>query len=1011
MFEALKNGKEISLIVDPSFFYLYQEKAGEYIARLRALGVKQVYDGGFGAELSVWGHVEYLRKQKKTKHKKKAFIANCCPAFSSYARRYHPELLDYIIPVQDPMVCMAIYAKKYLKDTGDIAVLSADDYYEESPLWGGEHLSLLHATFSQLEQVLRAVPTDIKGLSQVCDVRSFGMGDLVPVMGGFAECTQHFFEREEVVLNYVGLSKSVLAEVSRMTQEKKVQPLLVCLHATNGGFLGEAGGFQVQPAFMIEHYKKSRKDVQKLFSDWGDPEKDYQKLRHFFRNIKKNDFLVDFAIWKNENYEAGALLPEDEVHEAERQKLDAKTIDWDVHELLATIEQLKKELFLAQEEAKEANRLKSDFVSNMSHEIRTPLNAILGFNELILRETKEKKIESYALDMQSAGKALSGIVNDILDFAKIESGRMSLVQEEYELAPLIRAARNMILPMAQKKSLLFQIEFDENIPFLLLGDGFRVQQVILNLLTNAVKYTNYGTVSLKIQSEKIDDEHVRIKVVVSDTGIGMKKEEMKKLFDPFSRMDMKRNKTIAGTGLGMSLVNHLLTEMGSTLLVDSAYGRGTVFSFEFDQEVISWEPAGSIEKQGAKQIQTVRFMAPEAKVLVVDDSELNLIVVEGLLERTGMQVRTAGSGFRCLELASEEHFDIILLDHRMPKMDGVETFERLRSEPGPNQNTPVVILTANAVEGARGYYEAIGFDAFLTKPVAGDKLESCIRRMIPKGLQQFVKLSEEEISKLEMENQELTPEESLAKNEAGTGQPVHGESSGGDSMIAMSADSRLTSWYEKESELIAGNEIMDGALENTEPEELVCRKKGVEACQSEMVYERIKGEFLLSGRGLLEELCLLFEQEDWENYIIKVHALKSTARFLGAQALSDLAKEIEGAGNEGRLEEVRQNSGQLFSDFEQVYQYFELLQKQSEQPGEEEDRYPVSEKELGEILSSVIMALDEFDFDQIDEVVKQLEQYQLPENFSERFAQLKLAVYNLDDSKIREIISEYQSLG
>ena len=385
--------------------------------------------------------------------------------------------------------------------------------------------------------------------------------------------------------------------------------------------------------------------------------------------------------------------------------------------------------------ADEANRAKSSFLANMPHEIRTPINAVLGMDEMIIRESSEKNIRSYARDIKTAGRTLLSLINDILDFSKIEEGRMEILPTQYDLSSVINDLVNMIRSRAEKKGLKFDVTIDSNVPHILYGDEIRIKQVAINILTNAVKYTNEGSVHMTVGFSKLDDDHISLAFVIEDTGIGMKEEEMDKLFSPFSRMEEKRNRTIEGTGLGMSIVRQLLDLMGSRLDIESVYGEGSKFSFAIRQKVVNWESMGDISDRFAKDADDAEvyhelFHAPDANILVVDDTEVNLSVFCNLLKQTKVAVDTALSGKEALALAKGKHYDIIFIDHMMPDMDGIETLHRL-TEDTDVSSAVCVALTANAVSGAREMYLEAGFADYLSKPVDGKRLEEMIRKYLP----------------------------------------------------------------------------------------------------------------------------------------------------------------------------------------------------------------------------------------------------------------------------------------
>ena len=356
-------------------------------------------------------------------------------------------------------------------------------------------------------------------------------------------------------------------------------------------------------------------------------------------------------------------------------------------------------------------------------------------DEMIIRESGEKNIRSYAKDIKTAGRTLLSLINDILDFSKIEEGRMEIIPTQYDLSSVINDLVNMIRVRLEKKGLKFELSVDRNVPHILYGDEIRIKQVALNILTNAAKYTNEGHVGLEVGFSKKDDEHIMLSFVIDDSGIGMKEEEMDRLFSPFSRMDERLNRSVEGTGLGMSIVRQLLDLMGSSLNVESEYGKGSRFSFEIEQKVIRWEPMGDISErfntdEDENEVYRELFWAPDANILVVDDTEVNLSVFCNLLKRTKVGIDTAASGMSALALAKDKHFDIIFIDHMMPEMDGIETLKRLQKETDCS-GTVCIALTANAVSGAREKYLQAGFTDYISKPVDGRRLEEMIRKYLP----------------------------------------------------------------------------------------------------------------------------------------------------------------------------------------------------------------------------------------------------------------------------------------
>lgn len=404
--------------------------------------------------------------------------------------------------------------------------------------------------------------------------------------------------------------------------------------------------------------------------------------------------------------------------------------------MFTRLERAKAEAEVQRQKADAANHSKSLFLAKMSHEIRTPINAIIGMNEMILREENRPEIQEYALDVKYSADTLLSTINDILDLSKIEAGKMELVNGEYELGSLIHDVMSMISIKAMDKNLEVRLSLQETLPIKLYGDEVRIRQILINILNNAVKYTEKGYIEFAISGEK-EGEKVRLHFSVRDTGIGIKEEDLSKLFSEFERIEEHRNRNVEGTGLGMSICLQLLAMMDSRLQVESVYGEGSCFSFDLVQTIRDEEPIGNLAtrmKQQAKAYSYENtFTAETAKILVVDDTAVNRKVFRNLLKDTKAQIYEAASGEECISLVREYTFDLIFLDYMMPGMDGIETMHCMKAMPDNQSARAVVIaLTANAIKGAKEMYLSEGFSDYLTKPIALGKLEQMIMNYLPK---------------------------------------------------------------------------------------------------------------------------------------------------------------------------------------------------------------------------------------------------------------------------------------
>lgn len=395
----------------------------------------------------------------------------------------------------------------------------------------------------------------------------------------------------------------------------------------------------------------------------------------------------------------------------------------------------KKKVEAAKEEAVMASHAKGRFLAQMSHEIRTPINAILGMDEMILRESKEANVVEYAEDINAAGQLLLSIVNEILDLSKIESGKMEIVDGEYNLSDMIEDLTALITIKAQSKDVKFEVNVDRSLPAVLYGDDVRIRQILTNLLSNAVKYTKEGSVKLDV-SGTVEEQKAILRFAVTDTGIGIKKEHLENLFDEYKRIEEGTNRYEEGTGLGLNITMRLLELMGSKLQVQSEYGKGSTFFFELSQEIRGQITIEEHQKNKEKNQTSERwngtFTAPKARVLVVDDNLMNRKVFMKLLSHTKIQIDDVESGFECIDKMKENCYDIVFLDHMMPDMDGVETLHKLREMSDyPSEHAPIVALTANAIVGAKKQYIDEGFDDFLSKPINYKDMEDIILKFLP----------------------------------------------------------------------------------------------------------------------------------------------------------------------------------------------------------------------------------------------------------------------------------------
>ena len=628
---------------------------------------------------------------------------------------------------------------------------------------------------------------------------------------------------------------------------------------------------------------------------------------------------------------------------------------------MAIIHRQYQQIKEAKEEAEYANQAKSRFLANMSHEIRTPINAVLGMDEMILRESSEPEIRGYASDIYTAGNTLLSLINDILDSSKIESGKMEIVPVEYELPTLIRDLYNMISQRAQAKDLRLELEVAPELPRGLYGDDVRVRQVITNTLTNAVKYTPAGTVWFRVGGKR-DGEELVLHVEVEDTGIGIKEEDLPKLFEAFQRIEEGRNRHIEGTGLGMSITIQLLNMMHSRLEVESVYGKGSKFFFDLRQRVTDDTPVGAFSALAHTPDDIYHhegaFIAPDARVLVVDDNAMNRKVFRSLLKETQLQITEADCGAEALRLAGEERFDMVFMDHMMPEMDGVEAMHRMRQIEGYDK-TPIFVLTANAVTGAKEQYLADGFDGFVSKPVVSEKLEQAIRDALP----------------AELLKPNAAPEDTAAQKAA---------NSLPEELPAVDGLDWNYAWMH-----LPERELLESTVKEFRD------VLGIQADKLERMYEQVRAEP---------------ENTDFLSaYRIQVHGMKSAAATIGIVPLAGMAKMLEFAARDGEVGTMEKLHSVFLAEWRSYGEKLHGVFSSEEDAPPETEREEADADMLRAMFAMLRDALENMDVDAADETAAQLRSYRCPPAAEEKLPALLAAVADLDEDEANRIMSEIEN--
>ncbi|MCR4841772.1 MAG: response regulator, partial [Eubacterium sp.] len=686
---------------------------------------------------------------------------------------------------------------------------------------------------------------------------------------------------------------------------------------------------------------------------------DYYAQKHIALPILRMDTgMRDFTLKSAEGRKRSAERLEGlDIHSGDEIESLYKSVLATVMEVSDYIDWMHKEQKLQNEIelSKKANETQIRFLASMSHEIRTPLNAILGLDEMIIQESNQDKVIKYASDSINAGRILISLVNDVLDFSRMEAGKVAVMEADYDVGRLIYDLIEMVREQANEKNLEFIAKVDETMPSVLRGDEIRLKQIMLNLLTNAIKYTDSGSVTLDVSYEFAGAGDIQLRVKVTDTGIGMRAEDLDKLAQPFERIDENRNYTIEGSGLGLTIVSSLLELMDSKLEVDSDYGRGSVFGFTVRQKAVNLSPVGNFHRNYSESVanngkRRGAFIAPTARVLMVDDTQMNLNVMRGLLTPTQINVTTVLSGFDMLEKVTVEEFDVIFLDHRMPEMDGVEALKRMREmgSENLNPNTPVVALTANAVAGAREMFLESGFDDYLTKPVDVDKLEQTLVKFLPR--------------------------EKVV-------------------MITQGAEESV-------------EDVDDALMKGLRKIEALSVDEGIKNCGGIINYRNAVEGFEATAEDVVDEIKGYLDTGDFETYTVKVHALKSSARLIGAMDISRQAAYLERCGDErdnpdskGKILEM---NGPLMED---CMALAALIGEATRAVYADTEKQAIDEDLVIDAYRAIAELVSADDFDSANEIYKELSDYRIPPEEEERYGSLGKLLIGVKRDEIIQYLS------
>ena len=606
---------------------------------------------------------------------------------------------------------------------------------------------------------------------------------------------------------------------------------------------------------------------------------------------------------------------------------------------------LMKRLVLQTEDA---NRAKTNFVSNMSHEIRTPMNSIVGITEILLRSRHSPKEQEYLLNIQSSGRVLLTIINDVLDCSKMEAGKMQLFDEPYDTCSLFHDLRISMENRIGHSGLELIYDIDQDIPCKLKGDMGRIRQVIINLVNNAIKYTEKGSVRFSVHVRQKNTDKVMLYYEVADTGIGIRKEDQKILFDAFQRVEMDRNRYVEGTGLGLTISQNLVNMMGGVIEVESEYGKGSRFFFTIEQTIIDPTPVSAVNDHGQKDNVTEKeaeclFIAPEAHILLVDDNELNLVVAKELLKPLRMQIDTAENGLQAVKMVRGSQYDLVLMDHMMPVMDGIEAAKAIRALPEDKyQKLPIIALTANAMVDARKEFLNAGMNGFVAKPIDFARICNQLKLWLPKDLVRDV------------------PKEEAKK--------------------------------------LLADDLSDREIQPEDPQMGFSFEEGVKHCGSKAALMKTIRIFYRTIDSKADKIEQCLKEGLISDYVVEVHALKSSALLIGAVPLSEAAKELEDYGKQGKTEVLEEKTPDVLTLYRDLKN---ILRPYAEK--EEDAKKEFSDGEWITALQQIHQCIEQFDLDGVDQIMEQLEEYQVPECIRESMDQLRVYVADVSLEEIMEL--------
>lgn len=1081
---GLEDGEEISILVSPTLLTDYEKQYHNILGFLKHLGVRHIYNTGFGGDIMVWVYMNFIRDYGLS-----GVISQFCPVIANYMEKYRPELLQYLMPVQSPVICTAIYVNDFLKNDDKLAYIgpciAAKHEIDDTNTYGKVSYNV---TFERLMKRIENVDISCYHAN---DELEYGLGALIPMSGGLSDNIERYIGFNEVLIQTAGpdhIFPYFEHYYKEISEDGKLPFLVDALSCTNGCNFGTGTrcGVELRNEMTFSaHNVKEHAYRSGMESRASSPEERFSILNKKFEEYDLSSFVRQYDLTRQVS---AVSLSEDQIEEIYdtmykctkgEQHTDCGSCGYktcrDMAYAIGTninhkencinyskecirretekTNQLLDEISNMNEELKQSTQLKSNFLANMSHEIRTPMNAIIGMAEMVLRCDLGEEERSYLHQIKASGRSLLAIINDILDFSKIESGKMELNETEYKVMSIINDTVNIVMTRIGEKNISLEVDADPNIPYSLYGDDIRIKQILVNLANNAVKFTQTGCVKLSL-SHKPTPSGITLTISVEDTGIGIKPDDLDKLFNSFQQVDSKRNRNEEGTGLGLAISREFVRLMDGEIFLESTYGKGSTFAFSIPQKIIDSRSSVTIRGQGViktasiieneyvrsgflnaveelhlnnQECTSIRelkqavekgasfvfisypfwnsetdlfaqeysaetqiivitdprknvvdkpyvrklnqpvyslnvasvinnepldcfesishaeemlFEAPEANVLVVDDNTINLTVAKGLLNPLHMNIHTASSAKEALHLLTLNSYDIILMDHMMPDIDGVEATHLIREKGGIYETLPIIALTANAINDAKEMFLREGMNDFVAKPIEMVDITAKLRRWLPT----------EKIKQLN-----ATPSMHKAQ----------------DDLIIQGLDTSA----------------------------------GITLSGTKELYLAVLADYY----DVIEKKASLIQQYETEDkleaYTIEVHALKSASKLIGAMELSEKAAQLEKCGHEGNWEFIHKNTTELL---ELYRSYLEVLAPFGHEAIVED--ITLSPEELTKRLESLMETLDDFDCDGAKDILDELKTCHITENELLLRQRLSEAITDLEYDDASEIAKEWITL-